>query len=115
MTSDQFRKLALSLDGAAENSHQGHPDFRAHGKIFATLHWPDESWGMVKLSCNDQKRFAEMQPDVFVPVKGKWGQEGSTNVCLRTAKPDIVKYALHLAWANSAAVSSPKKRNRNSG
>ena len=28
MTADQFRELALSLPGAAEASHMGHPDFR---------------------------------------------------------------------------------------
>lgn len=50
MTADQFRRTALSFAGAVEQSHQGHPDFRAGRKIFATLGYPDDSWGMVKLS-----------------------------------------------------------------
>ena len=37
MTGDAFRDLALALDGAIEASHMGHPDFRANGRIFATL------------------------------------------------------------------------------
>ncbi len=109
MTAEQFRELALSLPGSKEGSHQRHPDFRAHGKIFATLHWPDESWGMVKLSPEDQQRLVEKQPGVFVPVKGAWGQHGCTNVRLQTAQPDVLKYALDLAWEKSASVGSRKR------
>ena len=35
MTPAAFRKLALSLEGAMEGAHGGHPDFRAGGKVFA--------------------------------------------------------------------------------
>jgi hypothetical protein len=110
MTAEQFRQLALNLDGATEGSHQDHPDFRAHGKIFATLHYPDHSWGMVKLSPPDQERLVEAQPAVFVPVKGAWGRQGCTSVRLATAKSDLLKYALDLAWQNSAAHSKKTKR-----
>ena len=37
---DLFRSLALSLPGAAESAHCGHPDFRVNGRIFATLSGP---------------------------------------------------------------------------
>ena len=46
---DRFRRIALGMDGAVEGAHMGHPDFRANGKIFATLH-PDLQTGMVKLT-----------------------------------------------------------------
>jgi YjbR len=110
MTAEQFRQLALNLDGATEGSHQGHPDFRAHGKIFATLHYPDDSWGMVKLSPPDQARLVEMQPAVFVPAKGVWGRQGCTSVRLTTAKSDLLKCALDLAWQNSGARNKKTKR-----
>ncbi len=48
MTLDQFRALALTLEGAVESAHMGHPDFRANGRIFATL-YPGEGTGMIKL------------------------------------------------------------------
>jgi len=32
-----FRRIALSLEGAEEGSHMGSPDFRVGGRIFATL------------------------------------------------------------------------------
>ena len=54
MTADDFRRLALELPGASEMSHMGHPDFRLGGKIFATLGYPDASWGMVKLTPEQQ-------------------------------------------------------------
>ena len=37
MTEKDFRRIVLALDGAVESAHMGHPDFRAHGRIFATL------------------------------------------------------------------------------
>ena len=54
MTVDQFRRIALKLDGAIEASHMGHPDFRANGRIFATI-YPDGERGMVKLTPAQQK------------------------------------------------------------
>jgi len=37
MTEKDFRRIVLTLDGAVEGAHMGHADFRAHGRIFATL------------------------------------------------------------------------------
>ena len=56
MTIDDFREIALSLPDAFESAHMGHPDFRVRGKIFATI-WPDEGWGMVKLTLQQQAMF----------------------------------------------------------
>ena len=70
MTADEFRNLALSLPEAVESAHMGHPDFRVGGKIFATLGAPDEDWGMVKLTPEQQKQFIREEPEIFVPVKG---------------------------------------------
>ena len=50
MTIDEFRKIALEIPTAVEQSHMNHPDFRVAGKIFASLGAPDENWGMVKLT-----------------------------------------------------------------
>ena len=50
MTADEFRRIALSLPEAVEIGHMGHPDFRVRKKIFATLGYPDDAWGMVKLT-----------------------------------------------------------------
>jgi len=47
MSPDQFRRIALTLPDAVEGSHQGHADFRVRKRIFATLGYPDDAWGMV--------------------------------------------------------------------
>jgi hypothetical protein len=102
MTADQFRRLALALPGVSERAHMGHPDFRVAGKIFATLGAPDDAWGMVKLTPEQQQRFVHDEPKVFVPVKGAWGKQGCTNVCLKPATKAILSSAMVAAWRNFA-------------
>ena len=102
MTPDGFRRLALGLPEASEVGHMGHPDFRVGGKIFATLGYPDGSWGVVKLTPEQQEAFVSAEPTVFVPVKGGWGLRGATCVCLRPAKARSLRLALAIAWRNVA-------------
>jgi hypothetical protein len=102
MTGDQFRKIALSLPEASESAHMNHPDFRVRGKIFATLSGPDEGRGMVKLTPEQQQRFVQAEPEVFVPVNGAWGRRGGTFVQLALATDDTVRSALFAAWRNVA-------------
>ena len=64
MTADNFRKMALEYPLAVESAHMNHPDFRIHGKIFATLCCPDENWGMVKLTPEQQQVFMRESPRV---------------------------------------------------
>jgi hypothetical protein len=110
MTADDFRRLALSFPDAAEGSHMGHPDFRVHGKIFATLHYPDKNWGMVKLPPDEQQTFVHAQPEVFVPVKGAWGRQGSTSVRLEAADASTLGQALGMAWQSASAKRRRSKR-----
>jgi hypothetical protein len=37
MTPAAFARLALALDGATQGTHGGHPDFRAGGRVFASM------------------------------------------------------------------------------
>lgn len=98
MTPDAFRALALSLPGVEEKSHQGHADFRVRGKIFATLGYPDESHGMVKLSSEEQARRVKPGNEVFVAAKGAWGEQGSTLVKLASATEAVALLAIQAAW-----------------
>jgi hypothetical protein len=112
MTPDAYRRLALSFEDTVEASHMGHPDFRVGGKIFATL-GPDEDWGMVKLTPEQQKSFMQIAPDAFKPASGAWGQRGATIVTLRVAQKALVKEAMILAWRNTApanTIESGEKR-----
>jgi hypothetical protein len=102
MTIDEFRKMSLEIPTAVERSHMNHPDFRVAGKIFASLGVPDESWGMVKLTLEQQCTFIEKAPEVFKPSSGAWGRQGCTNVYLPAAKASIVRTALDAAAKNVA-------------
>ena len=105
MTAQEFRKLALSLPEATEQSHMEHPDFRVRGKIFATLGYPDDSCAMVKLLHEQQDVLTRARPDVFTAVPGGWGRRGATYVALDAAEEAVVYDALLMAWQNTA----PKK------
>ena len=98
MTADDFREMALSLPEGVESAHMEHPDFRVGGRIFASLGYPDEGWGMVILPVEEQARVCEEEPEVFVPAKGAWGRGGSTQVNLMAAKKSSVKVALKAAY-----------------
>ena len=102
MTAAQFRKIALSFPEASESAHMGHPDFRVGGKIFATLGYPDASFGMVVLAPEEQAFFSKISGDAFAPAAGAWGQRGSTIVKLRPARSALVRDALEAAWRRRA-------------
>jgi hypothetical protein len=102
MTADDFRQIALSLPEALECAHMDHPDFRVRGKIFATLGYPDQGWGMVKLTPEQQTSLVRAEPAVFVPAQGGWGRRGSTTVRLDTDDQVTLSSALVAAWRNVA-------------
>lgn len=110
----QFRQIALSFPETEERVHMHHPDFRVDGKIFATLGYPDNSWGMVKLTPEQQEELMNEEPGVFVPAAGAWGRKGSTTVHLKSAEKATVRRALEAAWRNiapkalTAAYKSPE-------
>jgi hypothetical protein len=109
MTADDFRELALALEGAVEGAHMGHPDFRANGRIFASLD-KDERNGMVKLTADEQRQFMREQPTVFAPASGAWGRQGYTKVHLGGATPAVMRGAMLLAWQAAVARPPAKKR-----
>lgn len=110
MTPDGFRKLALSLPGVIESAHMGHPDFRANGRIFATLGAPDATMGMVSLTPDEQTILVEGAPHIFRPVKGGWGLKGATNVILAKADKAAVLSGLTLAWKGVMAKKPARPR-----
>jgi len=93
-----FRRIALSLEGAEEGAHMGSPDFRVGGRIFATLAAQDQGYGNLMLTPEQQAGFVAEMPEVFVPVKGGWGRNGATHVVLAKANEDLLRGALHTAW-----------------
>src|SRR3954463_15238662 len=98
MNAEDFRRLALSLEGAEESSHMGAPDFRVGGRIFATLASQAQGYGNLMLSPEQQSEFVAERPDVFLPVAGGWGRMGATHIRLAQANQDLLRGALEVAW-----------------
>jgi hypothetical protein len=111
MTPDAFRRIALALPEAEERAHMRHPDFRVGGKIFATLAYPDEAWGMVKLTPEQQYNVVREWPDAFAPVKGAWGLKGCTSVRLPKATAVALRPAMKMAW-EGARTAKPARSAR---
>ena len=80
-----------------------HPDFRVKGgKIFATLGYPSDDFGVLVLTPEQQGDLIGRYPEMFEPVKGGWGKRGSTQVLLNAARPEVIESAIKLAWSNAA-------------
>ena len=110
MTPAAFRRLALALAGASEGAHGGHPDFRAGGKVFASLGYADKGRAMVKLTPEQQHMVIDAEPAIFAPVNGIWGQRGYTSVDLAAADTKTMRSALAMAWRNVTAARPRKPR-----
>ena len=98
MNAADFRRIALSMEGAEESSHMGAPDFRVGGRIFATLASEKEGYGNLMLTPEQQAEFVGDKPDVFVPIAGGWGRMGMTHIRLAVANEDLMAGALRTAW-----------------
>jgi hypothetical protein len=110
-TSKDFRSIALGMSGSSEGAHMDHPDFRANGRIFATLH-ADDQFGMVKLTPEQQRRFVREHPGAFSPENGAWGRQGCTRVRLDAVDGETLGEAMTLAWQNVAGKTRRSARSR---
>jgi hypothetical protein len=110
MNADDFRRIALSLEGVEESSHMGSPDFRVGGRIFATLASERQGYGNLMLTPEQQAAFVEEAPELFLPVHGGWGRGGATHIRLVLANEDVVAGALQAAWQIRVAKNSATKR-----
>lgn len=128
MRAADFRRLALSLEGAEEGSHFGAADFRVGGRIFATLAAEKQGYGNLMLTPEQQAEFVAGAPEIFLPIPGGWGRNGATHVALAKANEDLLLGALRTAWrlrveknqkskpgrvsAKAAAANSVRKQTR---
>src|ERR1041385_1143769 len=98
MNAKDFRRIALSLEGAEEGSHFGQADFRVSGRIFATLAHEKQGYGNLMLTPEQQAAFVAELPEVFLHVHGGWGKSGATHVRLAVVTEDVLAGALRTAW-----------------
>jgi hypothetical protein len=112
MTATDFKRIALSLEGAEEGSHMGAVDFRVDGRIFATLASEAQGYGNLALTPAEQNVFVNELPEVFVPVSGGWGRMGMTHIVLAKASEDVLLGALQTAWRRRVEKNARTKKSR---
>ncbi len=88
----------------------GHPDFRVHGSVFASL-TADLQRGGMKLTPDAQAACIAEHPQAFTPASGAWGRQGWTVVQLDAVSSEALGEALTLAWQAmpAKAPARPKK------
>jgi hypothetical protein len=110
MTTDDFKRIALSMDGAEEGSHMGTVDFRVGGHIFATLAHGKKGYGNIFLTPEMQASFVGEAPEVFLPVAGGWGRMGATHVVLAKTNADVLTGAIRTSWQLRVDKNAKPKR-----
>ena len=98
MTIKDFRRIALSMEGAEEGSHMGAVDFRVGGRIFCTLAAAKHGYGNLMLKPEQQAMFVEELPEIFIPIAGGWGRNGATHVVLAKVSEDVLEGAIRTAY-----------------
>ena len=113
MTIDDFRRIALSLEGAEESSHMGQPDFRVGGRIFATLAAAAQGYGNLMLTPEQQATFVEELPEVFIPIPGRWGEKRgrahSIGGCEQGCTGRRVAYRVEVEAREESQITQEKK------
>jgi|SRR5208282_2591171 len=112
MKATDFRRIALSLEGAEEGSHMGAADFRVGGRIFATLASEKQGYGNLMLTPGQQAEFVGELPEVFLPIHGGWGKMGATHIRLAKASEDVLAGALRVAWTLRVEKNAGAKKKR---
>ena len=112
MNASDFRRIALSLEGAEDRSHMGAPDFRVGGRVFATLASQKQGYGNLMLTPEQQAEFVRELPRVFLPIPGGWGRMGMTHIRLAQASEDVLTGALRTAWRLRAEKNTRAKRKK---
>src|SRR5215470_5664086 len=98
MTTKDFKRIALSMEGAEEGSHMGAPDFRVGGRIFCTLAAAKHGYGNLMLKPEQQTMFVEELPEIFLPIAGGWGRNGATHVVLAKVSEDVLEGSIRTAY-----------------
>jgi hypothetical protein len=70
----------------------------------------EQGYGVLLLSPEQQAGMVEDEPEVFSPVPGGWGRNGSTRVRLAKVTADILEAALRTAWLRRATMNERPAR-----
>ena len=110
MTAEDFRRIALGLEGVEEYSHAELPAFRVGGRKFASLALQAQGYGNLMLTPEQQAAFVAEAPEIFLPIPGGFGKMGHTHIRLAAANEDVLAGALRTAWKLRTDMNARTKR-----
>jgi YjbR len=96
---EDFRRIALSLDGASEAPHFDRAAFRV-ARTFATLA-ADQKTANLKFSPDEQAFKSMLAPEAFAPLDNAWGRQGWTLAKLSALNEPELQAALEMAWRHA--------------
>jgi hypothetical protein len=94
-----FRRIALSFEGAGEYPHFDCRAFKAR-ITFATLA-PDELSANIKFAPDEQALKCAVAPNAFAALENAWGRRGWTCATLAALSEAELKAALEMAWRHA--------------
>jgi hypothetical protein len=103
-----FRRIALSFDGATEYAHFDRRAFKAR-VTFATLA-PDGLTANIKFAPDEQALKCAVAPDAFSALANAWGRQGWTSATLAALNEAELRAALEIAWRRGSAKSTRARR-----
>jgi hypothetical protein len=95
-TTDDLRRIALSLEGTIEAPHFDRTAFKVR-RIFVTLASDGKSANFM-FTPDQQELKCMIAPDAFSPVPSAWGKKGATTAVLANLSAMELKDALCMAW-----------------
>jgi hypothetical protein len=99
VSTEEARRLALSLPDTVEQDHHGRPSFRVERRIFATL-W-DRDHMNVMLDEPGIRTAVQEHPDICAEVI--WGKRlAAVRVTLSATEPELLADLLADAWEGKA-------------
>jgi YjbR len=107
-SAEDFRRIALSLEGTTEAPHFDRTAFRVR-RIYATLA-ADGRTANLMFSPEEQALKCEVAPDAFVRIANTWGARGATTARLSALTVPELHKALETAWHRGCA--KPRQRPR---
>lgn len=110
-TSEDLRRIALSLEGTTTAPHFERTAFRFR-RIYVTLAADGKSANLMFTPAQQEFKCL-MAPDAFTPVANAWGKRGATTAFLAKLTNAELEDALRLVWRLAAAGKPQNGRARN--
>jgi hypothetical protein len=106
-TANDFRPIALSLEGTTEAPHFDCTAFRVK-RIYATLAADNKSANF-RFTPDEQELKCMTAPEAFSRIPNAWGDQGWTTATLAALSTAELKRALEMAWRHSAGPTQTRR------